>query len=189
MPDASVKEKVVDAIKAIRKGPRAMRMYMEMCAKCGTCALACPVYYGRNEKRYNPAERTDLIRRIYNKYCTTSGRLLGRLAGAEDFDPAEIDDWTDIFYECTGCRRCAMFCPFGIDHSVVARKGRAILDQLGRTPEAMRKVVEISLKTGNTDGASPAAVRAALAFREGEVEEEHGGEIRITLDVKGGAFL
>ena len=42
MSDADVKQKVVSAIKAIQKGPRAMRMYMEMCAKCGTCASVCP---------------------------------------------------------------------------------------------------------------------------------------------------
>ena len=111
MSDASDKEKVVDAIKAIKKGPRAMRMYMEMCAKCGTCATVCPVYFGKSEKRYNPAERTDIIRRIYRKHCTLSGRLFGKLAGAEDFDPADIEEWREIFYECTGCRRCASYCP------------------------------------------------------------------------------
>ena len=36
--DASMKETVVDTIKDMKDGPRAMRMYMEMCAKCGTCA-------------------------------------------------------------------------------------------------------------------------------------------------------
>ncbi|MHC4695428.1 MAG: 4Fe-4S dicluster domain-containing protein [Planctomycetota bacterium] len=130
MSDNNTKEKVVAAISAIRNGPRPLRMYMEMCAKCGTCASVCPVYFGKSEKRYNPVERTDLIRRIYRKYNTTSGKLFGRLAGAEDFDPADLKDWQSFFYECTGCRRCASYCPFGIDHSVVTRKGRAILDQL-----------------------------------------------------------
>ncbi len=179
------KAKVVDAIKAIKDGPRAMRMYMEMCAKCGTCASVCPVYYGKGDKRFNPAERTDIIRRIYRKYCTTSGKVFGSLAGAEDFDPADLDEWEKIWYECTGCRRCASYCPFGIDHSVITRKGRAILDQLGRTPKTMQAVVDISLKTGNTDGANPAALRAAVEFLEEEMEEEHGTPIKIPVDVKG----
>jgi heterodisulfide reductase subunit C len=42
---ANVKEQVVDSIKAMKDGPRAMRMYMEMCVKCGTCASVCPVYF------------------------------------------------------------------------------------------------------------------------------------------------
>jgi len=180
-----IKEKVVEAIKAMRNGPRAMRMYMEMCAKCGSCSSVCPVYYGKSEKRYNPAERTDLIRRIYRKYCTLSGKLFGKAAGAEDFDPEDIEEWKEIFYECTGCRRCATFCPFGIDHSVITRKGRAILDQLGMTPATMQKVVDISLKTGNTDGANEAAFRAAIEFLEEEMEEEHGTPIKIPIDREG----
>ncbi len=188
-PDQEVKDQVIAAISAIRNGPRAMRMYMEMCAKCGTCASVCPVYFGKDEKRYNPAERTDVIRRIYRKHNTISGRLFGKFAGAEDFDPADLEDWQQIFYECTGCRRCASYCPFGIDHSVITRKGRAILDQLGMTPQTMEKVVQISLETGNTDGASPTAFKAAIDFLEEEMEEEHGVPIKIPVDVEGAEYF
>ncbi|HIQ23320.1 MAG TPA: (Fe-S)-binding protein [Planctomycetes bacterium] len=184
-----VKQTVIGAIKAIRNGPRAMRLYLEICAKCGTCATACPVYYGRAERRYNPAERTDIIRRLYRRYCTLSGRLFGPLADAKDLDPAELEEWRKIFYECTGCRRCALFCPFGIDHSVITRKGRAILDKLGLTPETMKKVVDISLRTGNTDGAGEAAFRAAIEFLEEEMEEEHGVPIKIPIDRVGAEYF
>ncbi len=189
MPPEKIKATVIDAIKGIRNGPRALRMYMEMCAKCGVCASACPVYYGAPEKRYHPAERTDVIRRIYRKHCTWSGRLLGRLAGAEDFDPSRIDEWAEIFYECTGCRRCAVYCPFGIDHSVVTRKARGIVDKVGKTPETMKRVVKISLETGNTDGASPAAFRDAIEFLEEEMREQHGVEIKIPVDVVGAEYF
>jgi len=189
MQEDNVKEVVVGAINAIDKGPRSMRMYMDMCVKCGTCASVCPVYYGKSEKRYNPAERTDLIRRIFKKHNTVSGRLLGKLAGAEDFNPDDLEDWREIFYECTGCRRCALYCPFGIDHSVITRKGRAILDQVGMTPATMQKVVETSLETGNTDGASPEAFKASIDFLEEEMEEEHGVAIKIPVDVKGSDYF
>jgi Fe-S oxidoreductase len=164
-------------------------MYMDMCVKCGTCASVCPVYYGKSEQRYNPAERSDLIRRIYNRHTTASGKVLGRLVGAEDFDPDDIQLWQEIFYECTGCRRCATFCPFGIDHSVITRKGRAILDTVGLTPDTMAKVVQISLETGNTDGASEVAFRAAIEFLEEEMEEEHGIPIKIPIDNQGADYF
>lgn len=187
--DPDLQRKVVDSIKAIRSGPRAMRMYMDMCVKCGTCAQVCPVYYGQSEVRYNPAERSDMIRRVYRKHCTTSGRVLGKLAGAEDFDPAQLDRWTQVFYECTGCRRCATFCPMGIDNSVLTRKGRAIQDKIGRTPKTMQKVVQVSLETGNTDGASETAFRAAIDFLEGEMRDEHDVDIRIPIDVVGAEYF
>jgi Fe-S oxidoreductase len=189
MSDNNVKAQVVESIKAMKDGPRAMQMYMEMCARCGTCASVCPVYFGKSEKRYNPVERTDLIRRIYRKYNTPSGRIFGRLAGAEDFDPDDVTTWKQVFYECTGCRRCAQFCPFGIDHSVITRKGRAILDKIGQTPETMARVVRISLETGNTDGASADAFRAAIDFLEEEMRDEHGIDIKIPVDVEGAEYF
>lgn len=183
------KEAVVKSIKAIDNGPRMMKLYMETCAKCGTCATVCPVYYGSPEARYNPALRSDLIRRIYKRYCTASGRLLGPLAGARDFDERELEEWVDHFYSCTGCRRCAQYCPFGIDNSVITRKGRAIVDQNGLTPERMKLVIDVSLRTGNTDNASPEAFRAAINFLEEEMKDEHGIAIKIPVDVVGAEYF
>ncbi|MCP5116530.1 MAG: (Fe-S)-binding protein, partial [bacterium] len=187
-PD-EMKSTVIAMIKAIDKGPRAVQMYMEMCAKCGVCAAVCPVYYGAPEKRYNPAERTEIIRRVYKKYNTTSGRLLGKLVGAEDFDPADIDEWVRSFYECTGCRRCAVYCPFGIDHSVITRKGRAIVDKVGKTPETMKKVVAVSLETGNTDGVGEKGFWASIDFLKEEMEEQHGKKIPMPVDVVGAEYF
>jgi len=187
-PD-EVKATALNMVTAIEKGPRALRMYMEMCAKCGVCAQVCPVYYGAPEKHYNPAERSDIIRRVYRKQCTTSGRLLGGLAGAADFKPDDIEHWKRSFYECTGCRRCAMFCPFGIDHSVITRKGRAIVDKVGQTPATMQRVVAVSLETGNTDGVGEAAFRAAIEFLEEDMQEQHGTDIKIPVDVVGADYF
>ena len=186
---AQARSAVRQGIEAIRKGPRALRMYMETCAHCGTCASVCPAYYARPEKHYNPVERSDLIRRVYKRHCTPAGRLLGRLAGAESLDSADLERWAQMFYECTGCRRCAMYCPFGIDNSVVTRKGRALMDKIGLTPAAMQKVVRISLETGNTDGASDAAFRAAIEFLLEEMRDEHGVEIPIPVDVVGAEYF
>ncbi|UCC79529.1 MAG: (Fe-S)-binding protein [Candidatus Zixiibacteriota bacterium] len=178
-------ESIIKAIRAIDDGPKVLKLYMEMCARCGTCAAQCPVYFGDSARKYNPVERSDLIRSIYKKYCTTSGKLLGGLVGARDYREGELEEWAEHFYTCTGCRRCASFCPMGIDNSVITRKGRAILDAAGITPETMSKVVQISLDTGNTDGATPEAFRAAIDFLEEEMKDEHGIDIKIPVDCEG----
>ena len=36
---------VINAINACNS-VKALKLYMETCAKCGTCAKVCPVYYG-----------------------------------------------------------------------------------------------------------------------------------------------
>jgi Fe-S oxidoreductase len=185
----SDRQVVVDSINSIKKAPKALRLYMDLCAKCGTCATVCPVYYGSPESKYNPANRSDLIRRLYKRHNTVSGRILGRLSGAKDFDQQEFEQWQELFYSCTACRRCAQFCPVGIDNSVITRKGRAILDSLGRTPATLKKVVQVSLERRNTDGASAEAFRAAVEFIEGEMLEEHGVAIKIPIDVVGADYF
>ena len=179
-----LRKSVVDAVKAIDKDPQVLKLYMDMCARCGTCAEVCPVYYGEPTELRNPVLRSDLIRSVFKKHMTNSGKILGKLAGAEDFN-GDIKKFVDAFYECTGCRRCATYCPFGIDNSVITRKGRGIADALGYTPDTMNRVVQISLETCNTDGASPEAFKSAIEFLEEEMKDEHGIDIKIPVDVEG----
>jgi Fe-S oxidoreductase len=180
---------VIKAITGIKDGPKVLKLYMDNCLKCGVCAAQCPVYYGKPEKMFNPAARSDLIRSIYKQHCTVTGKIFGSWAGAGDYVEGDLEEWIEHFYACTGCRRCATYCPVGIDNSVITRKGRAILDKLDLTPTTMKKVVEISLETGNTDGASPEALKAAIAFLEEEMKEEHGIDIQIPLDVEGSDYF
>ncbi len=52
---------VVEEVGAIKNGPLPLQLYMDICAKCGTCASVCPVYYGSQEKTLNPAERSTTV--------------------------------------------------------------------------------------------------------------------------------
>ncbi len=184
----SLKQEVIDAVIAIDNGPQVLKLYMEMCARCGTCAEQCPVYYGEPTKLRNPVLRSDLIRGLFKKHTTKTGKLLSVLNGSGDFD-GDMEKWVNAFYECTGCRRCATYCPFGIDNSVITRKGRGIADKLGYTPETMQKVVQTSLETCNTDGASPEAFKSAIEFLEEEMKDEHGTDIKIPVDVVGAEYF
>ena len=184
----SERDAVLASIEAIEKGPRALQLSLELCAKCGTCASVCPVYAGAPHPEHNPARRSDLVRRLYRRR-TAVGKLLGGLAGAADFDPASFAAWPERFYSCTACRRCAQYCPLGIDNSVITRKARSILDSLGRTPASLQRVVQVSLERRNTDGASPEAFRAAVEFIEEEMRDEHGTAIRVPVDLLGADYL
>lgn len=175
---------VIEACKAIDKGPQVLKLYMDMCARCGTCAEQCPVYQGEATRPRNPVLRSDLVRGVYRMHTTAAGRMFGALDGAGNFN-GDMQQWVKMFYECTGCRRCATFCPFGIDNSIITRKGRAIADKLGWTPERLQKVIDISLKTGNTDGANQAAFIETVKFLEEEIKDECGVDVKIPYDQAG----
>ncbi|MEW5796190.1 MAG: (Fe-S)-binding protein [Candidatus Zixiibacteriota bacterium] len=180
----ALKQSVTAACRAIRGGPKALRLYMETCIRCGTCAEVCPVYHGEPTELRNPVRRSDLVRGVYKRHCTTSGKLFGSAVGAQDFN-GDMERFVTAFYECTGCRRCATFCPMGIDNSVITRKGRAIADGLGWTPERLQRVVKISLETGNTDGANEAALKDTVRFLEEEIKDQCSIDVRIPYDEMG----
>ena len=150
--DETELQKIIDQVKAIKNGPRVLQLYMDMCAKCGICAEQCHVAKTMPEKRTNPAVRADLIRRVYKRYGSTWGKVLKAIGMARDIESDELETWVRDFYECSGCRRCAKFCPFGIDNSVLTRKGRAVVHALGKSPFMMSETQRISDETGNDEG-------------------------------------
>jgi Fe-S oxidoreductase len=180
--DETALQKIIDQVKAIRNGPRVLQLYMDMCAKCGICAEECHVARTMPEKRTNPAVRADLIRRIYKRYGSAWGGVLKAIGMARDIEPDELETWVRDFYECSGCRRCAKFCPFGIDNSVLTRKGRAVVHALGKSPFMMSETQRISDETGNDEGQTYASFQDACKFLVEEVKDEIGLDVEIPID-------
>jgi Fe-S oxidoreductase len=180
MSEFEQKEAVVKSVNAIKNGPRVLQLYMDICAKCGTCAENCHVYQADPRPETNPAARSDLIRDLYKH----ENSLLGRLIKKGKLSETDFEKWVRSFYECSGCRRCAVYCPYGIDNSVITRKGRAIAHSLGYSPVRIADTQDISDKFGNDEAQPPKAIRAALEFLEEEVEDETGVKISIPIDTE-----
>jgi len=160
--------RAAQAVAALGRGPRPLLLALDICARCGLCASQCQIYLSSGKARTNPARRSQLLRDVH--------------AGHRRLDRALLGEWMRDFYECTGCRRCAVFCPLGLDNSVITRKARSILGDLGLTPCRIAATQEASDRHGNNEGASEAAIRDILDFLEGELREEHGVPIRLPLD-------
>jgi Fe-S oxidoreductase len=160
--------KAQQAVAKLRSAPRPLQLALDICARCGQCATACQVSLSSPERRLNPARRAHRLREV--------------IAGRRRLDRQELGDWARDFYECTGCRRCAVFCPLGLDNSVITRKVRAILGDIGLSPCRITATQEASDRLGNNEGASEAAIRDMVRFLEEELREEHGTAIRIPLD-------
>jgi len=180
---------MIDQVSAIKNGPRVLQLYMELCVKCGTCAEQCHVAQAMVETRTNPAARSDLIRRLYKRYGSSWGKVLKSVGMAREIDTDELEKWQRDFYECSGCRRCAKFCPFGIDNSVLARKGRAIVHMLNKSPFMMSETQRISDETGNDEGQTYASFVDACEFLVEEVKDEIGLDVEIPIDRKGADIL
>ena len=172
-------------VREIQDEPSALRLYMDTCTKCGVCAQECPVYYGQPDKAMHPVERSRQVIRLYKKYATVWGRFWNAIFPKPDFENGDAEVFAERVYECLTCRRCAAFCPVGIDHSVISRVGRSLVDLMGLTPPSLAQGTHNSFETGNLEGASPEAFLDAIQFIEGELKEETGRDIPIPIDREG----
>ena len=184
-------DKVLAAVRAIKDGPRVLQLYMDICAKCGTCARQCHVSLSNQDKRANPALRSDRIRKLFKEDASAIRKLASALVGngRNHINKDSVEEWALDFYECSGCRRCAKFCPAGIDNSVITRKGRAILHSLGLTPTRLVATQEVSDKFGNDEGFNEAAFMDVINFLEEELAEDHGIPIKIPVNKEGADVL
>ncbi len=161
---------------------RALLLFLEICSKCGACADQCHTYLGTDDPKNIPAGRANLLRKVYKKHFTLTGRLLGGLVGAEALTDEVLDDWYRYFYQCNECRRCAVFCPFGIDTAEITALARQALASIGVVPKYIAEVVAKVHKFGNNLGIPEAAWRNSCEFLEGEIREETGKEVKIPVN-------
>ncbi len=178
-------EKVGKALEFLEKfNNRALILFLETCSKCGACAEQCHSYLGTEDPKNIPAGRANLLRKVYKRHFTLAGRLLGSLVGAEALTEQVLEEWYRYFYQCTMCRRCAVFCPFGIDTAEITALARQVLTSLGMVPKYIADVVSNVHKHGNNLGIPEPAWRNSCEFLEGEIEEETGKEVRIPVNEK-----
>jgi len=179
-------EKVKEAVRAMRSGPRALQLYMDICAKCGTCAKQCHVSQTDLNSYANPAMRSDRLRKLYKEERSLLRKVLraAGLTNGNGLTADTLEEWARDFYSCSGCRRCAKFCPLGIDNSVITRKARSILHSIGLTPGKMSATQEAADRFGNGEGVTPPTAIEMIGFLEGELLAEYGVPIRIPIDRK-----
>jgi len=176
------KQRTLEKMAELRDSMRSLMVMLETCTKCGNCAQQCHSYLGTGDYNNFPAARAELMRRVYKRYFTTAGKMFGRFNGAEEFDEETLSKWVTYFYQCNECRRCARYCPFGIDTAEVTIAARHILSELGIMPKFMQSIASAMIKSGNNMGISKLACLDCVEFMEEEMQEETGLDIKIPVD-------
>jgi Fe-S oxidoreductase len=165
-------------------------LYLNTCASCNSCAEQCHLYQTTHEQRDLPAYRSNLLRSIYKRYYTTSGKLLGKLVGAIKLEESDIDNMIESFYRCTMCRRCAVECPMGVDNALITRIGRCILGELNLAPKNFTISSSQQLRgIGNTSGIPKAAFLDTLDFLQEEIKDITGQNVEFPRDKVGAEYL
>jgi Fe-S oxidoreductase len=166
---------------------------IDYCAQCQTCSDACPVYLGSGKNDlYRPTYRTEIFRRLVNKYVKPGGKLLAKFyKGDVELNWTTITRLYELSYRCTLCRRCAQSCPMGVDNGLVARELRKLFSQeLSWGPEELHEQGSVlQLEIGSPTGMKPQVAIDNVEFIDEEFTENTGCEVSTPWDKDGADIL
>ena len=164
---------------------RSLKVFMDICVRCGACADKCHFFLGTGDPKNMPVLRAELLRSVYRKDFTLAGKLLGKIAGGRKLDKDVIKEWFYYFYQCTECRRCSLYCPYGIDTAEITMIARELLHELGLGIHWIMDPVNNCNRTGNHLGIQPHAFREIVEFLCEDIEEVTSIKIDPPFNEKG----
>ena len=168
---------------------RSFQLFLDICVRCGACADKCHFFIGSGDPKNMPVVRTELLRSVYRKNFTLAGKLFGKFAGARELTEDVLKEWFYYFYQCTECRRCSVFCPYGIDTCEITMMGRELLDLVGCNINWILDPAAKCYRVGNHLGAPPHAFKPTLEAAVDEVEEITGIRVEAPINRKGAEVL
>jgi Fe-S oxidoreductase len=185
---ADWKRIILDGMKERLEKYRSFRLFMDICVRCGACADKCHFYIGSGDPKNMPVLRAELLRSVYRRYFTAAGKL-GKIAGARDLDESVLKEWFYYFYQCTECRRCSVFCPYGIDTAEITMIGRELLNLVGCNINWVIEPVSNCFRTGNHLGIQPHGFKDSIEFAAEDLEEITGIKVEPPINKKGAEIL
>ncbi|NLI82326.1 MAG: (Fe-S)-binding protein [Deltaproteobacteria bacterium] len=188
LPD-NWKEIVMDGLRERLERFRTLKVFMDICVRCGACADKCHFYIGSGDPKNMPVLRAELLRSVYRKDFTTAGRIFGKIAGGREMTLQVLKEWWYYFFQCTECRRCSVFCPYGIDTAEITIIGRELLNLLGLNIDWIAGPVANCYQTGNHLGIQPHAYKDMIEFFVDEIEAVNGVRVEPTFNRKGAEVL
>ena len=157
--------KILDANNGAR-----IRTWLSICSRCGLCAESCFVYLSNDRNpRLSPAY----------KFKHTLGELYRRKGKV---NRAFLEKCYEISWlQCTMCKRCSMYCPFGIDIATMISISRNICHSQGIRPKSLTEFSENCRKTGNHMGLPVEELIDTCDWMEEETEDEYCN-VKIPVD-------
>lgn len=183
------KQIFMDGMKERLEKFRSFKLFMDICVRCGACADKCHFFIGSGDPRNMPVMRAEILRSIYRREFTVGGKIFGLLAGGREMTEDVLKELWYYLYQCTECRRCSLFCPYGIDTAEITIIGRELTNLLGLQIDWIGAPVANCNRTGNHLGIQPHAYKDMIDFFVDEIEGLTGIRVNPSLNRKGAEIL
>jgi len=175
LTEERIKE-VIDKVLSTETGAR-LKTYVDTCVHCGLCSDACHYYLSHdNDPQFSPVGK---VKQTMWEMLKKKGRV----------SPAFIKRASEIAStECNLCRRCAIYCPFGIDIAYIITVVRRICHLLGVTPLYIQDTAHSHSATFNQMWVKPDEWPDTLQWQEEEAQAEIP-TLRIPLEKEGADIM
>ncbi len=168
---------------------RSFQLFMDICVRCGACADKCHFFIGGGDPKNMPVLRAELLRSVYRKYFSTPGKVLGKIAGARELTLQVLKELWYYAFQCTECRRCSLFCPYGIDTAEVTILVRELINLLGLNIEWIAGPVANCYMTGNHMGLLPHTIIDIVNDFKETIYQITGVKVDLSYNRKGAEIL
>ena len=165
-----------DAVVKAEAGAR-LKAYYDSCMRCGMCAQACHFSLSHpDDPSYTPiAKKEQSMWRLI--------RADGNVTTDEVYGMAQI-----AFTECNMCKRCAHYCPVGIDTGYIISLVRRFCFKLGMVPTYIQDTANSHSAVMNQMWVKEDEWIDSLMWQEDEARSEFP-YLRIPLDKEGSDIL
>ncbi len=169
-------EKTINQVLTQEAGAR-LKAYVSTCAHCGVCSDACHFYLSRDkDPALSPAGK---VKQTVWKMLKRKGRIA----------PSEIKRMVEIAHtECNLCKRCTMYCPFGIDIAYLMLLVRRIMHKLAVTPLYIQDTVNSHSATSNQMWVKEDEWIDTLQWQEEDARDEIP-DLRIPVEKEGADIM
>ncbi len=172
-------EKIENIINAVlgAEGTARLKVYVDTCVHCGLCSNACHFYLSRDkDPSYSPVGK---VKQTIWEILKKKGRV----------SPEFIKKASRIAStECNLCRRCAQYCPMGVDIAYLMVTVRRICHRLGVTPQYIQDTAHSHSATMNQMWVKEDEWIDTLQWQEEEAQDEIS-DLRIPLEKEGADFM
>jgi hypothetical protein len=110
---------------------RSLKIFMDICVRCGACADKCHFFIGTGDPKNMPVLRAELLRSVYRNDFTKAGKILGRLAGARPMTLDVLKEWWYYLFPMLRVPPLLGVLPLRHRHCRDHHHGRELLNLLG----------------------------------------------------------
>jgi Fe-S oxidoreductase len=180
---------ISDGLQSRLKKYRSLKLFLDSCVRCGACADKCHFFLGTGDPKNMPVVRAELLRSVYRNDFPLVKKILKGFSGSRKLTEEVIKEWHMYYHQCTECRRCSVFCPFGIDTAEITMMARELLNLIGVNNNWILAPVSNCNRTGNHLGIEPHTFVQNITSLAEDIEDLTGVTVEPTFNRKGAEVL